>query len=255
MMLKHYSSKKMPAFSIITPTYNAMENIERSIKSVRCQKYDNYEYIIMDGVSTDCTKAVVEKYSQVDNKIKFHSEKDNGIYDAMNKGVSLATGDFCIFLGAGDTLFDESVLDDIAKELNKYSPDIIYGYAVFVDGDQMMEYRRLIDFNYTFRIRPVCHQAVFAKTDLLRQYPFDIQYKIAADQEWIMHMKKEHKDFLYVDRAISYYPRNGVSSTGEGNVSFVAEHVRIRRKYYPIRGCIMDFFRKIKSILKESELL
>ena len=234
-------------FSVITPTFNAGAEIEKTLESIFIQTDESFEYIIMDGGSRDDTKNVVEKASNNDKRIQFYSERDNGLYDAMNKGVQFAHGDYILFLGAGDTLCDENVLSDvwnIAVEMSQ--PDIIYGYVNMINKGNIQKYSRKVGLEYTLRLRPICHQAVFGKKSIVAEYPFDTNYRIVADQDWIMHMYKLKKTFFYVDRAISNYPMTGLSSNDGASVSS-REYRKLRKKYYPIRGTIMDLASRLKK--------
>ena len=116
--------KSNPRFSIITVSYNAKEDLEKSIKSVSNQTFKNYEYLVIDGNSTDGTKELLRKY---DKEINYWvSEKDNGIYNAMNKGARVAKGDYLYFLNAGDTFSDKNSLEGVSREIDN-NQDLIYG--------------------------------------------------------------------------------------------------------------------------------
>lgn len=241
----------LPKFSIITPTYNVENRITETILSVEKQTYSNYEIIIMDAKSTDNTIHILREFKKKDSKIKVVSAHDKGIYDAMNKGVMVAQGEYCIFLGAGDTLYNETVLAEIAGKIDESNPDIIYGYVMAIEDEKIFDMKRKIDYWYTLEFIPVCHQAIVAKRELLLKYPFDVKYKIAADQEWLMHMMKEKKKFMYVDVPISYYPRDGVSSSAEGGKQSVYEQELIHKKYYPIRRILKIIYKWLKKWIKK----
>lgn len=233
--------------SVITPTYNAEDRIEQTVKSVQEQDYSSIEHIIIDGLSTDRTEKKVLIAAEETNNIYFFSEKDQGLYDAMNKGVEKATGDWCVFLGAGDTLCSKNVLTRIAKEAKNSNASIIYGYVIAEKVGEIYSLIRKIDFQYTIRFLPVCHQAVFAKRELLMKEKFDLQYKIAADQDWLLRNRKKGIKTEFVDIAVANYSYDGVSSSEEGNRRYSIEQDIIHRKYYPIRGGIISWYRSKKS--------
>ena len=121
-----------PTFSVITITYNAAATLEDTIQSVITQTYHHIEYIVVDGASKDSTLQIAEKYRT--NISKLISEPDKGLYDAMNKGIGMATGDYLIFLNAGDCFHDDSTLQRIVSGLKGLElPDIIYGNTAIVD--------------------------------------------------------------------------------------------------------------------------
>ncbi len=238
--------------SVISPTFNVENEIQKSLRSVFVQSYGGFEYLIQDGGSEDGTRSVVKEYSDQDSRFKFYVEKDDGIYDAMNKAVEKASGDYCIFLGAGDRLYDADTLGELVRNLEKERTDILYGYVVEENPDgSRREFREKLDIWYTVKFRPVCHQAIVAKTDLLRERPFDITYKIAADQDWLLYMKKKRKKIKYINIPIAYYPRDGVSSSPEGGEIFKKEKKKIQMTYYPGRCFLYStYFDLKKRILK-----
>ena len=136
-------SKLTPTFSVITITYNAATTLEETILSVISQTYHHIEYIIVDGASTDETLQIVDRYRNKINKVV--SEPDKGLYDAMNKGVDLATGDYLIFLNAGDSFHADTTLQQIMQSIkSKELPDIIYGNTAIVDAQRhFVRMRRL----------------------------------------------------------------------------------------------------------------
>ena len=180
-----------PKISIVTVTYNCQDKIESTIKSIINQTYENIEYIIVDGKSSDRTCEIINLYK---DKIKvFVSEPDKGIYDAMNKAATLASGEYINFMNAGDTLFNEYVIDDIfGKENGDY--DVIAGQSEVdfddfktVSGNSHPSIRRPMSFN---------HQAVFLKLELMTKYKFDLNYKYCADRDLFARLFKG-KDIVY----------------------------------------------------------
>ncbi len=169
----------LPKISIITIVFNDESNIEKTIQSVISQDYDNIEYIIIDGKSYDNTVKLIKKYdSQI---FKWISEEDKGIYDAMNKGIDLSSGEYIIYMNSGDSFYNTSVISNIfIKNKLSHERDIVFGdtRAVFSD------YSRVIKGKYPDNLNPMSfnHQSVFVKTALLKKNKFNTVYKICSDK-------------------------------------------------------------------------
>lgn len=167
----------MNKISIVTVTFNCDSVIEATIKSVISQTYPNYEYIIIDGKSHDNTLNIIYKYkARIDKLI---SEPDKGIYDAMNKAINMSTGDWIIFMNAGDVFYS---VDAIEKIMSQYdgSADVIYGNALYLYA----HFSFIPDFPSKFdmkRFMPFCHQSTFVKTTYHKEHLFDISFKSSGD--------------------------------------------------------------------------
>lgn len=192
-------NKYTPTFSVITITYNAEKTIEDTLLSVISQAYRHIEYIIIDGASTDSTMSIVNHYK--DHITKIVSEKDSGLYDAMNKGLELATGDYVCFLNAGDSFHSPETLLQIVHNLKGNGlPDVIYGDTALVDDERhFVRMRRLsppevLNWRSFKQGMLVCHQAFIAKRSLTQ--PYDLKYRFSSDFDWCIRvMKKSH--YLY----------------------------------------------------------
>ncbi len=203
----------MQKFSIITVTYNAAEVLERTIRSVITQSYDKLEYIIVDGGSTDGTLEIINRYASEDDRIRYISEPDNGIYEAMNKGIQMATGDYIAFMNAGDLYHDEKVILDVEgfidRSLYTEPIDIIYGSIIYVDPDGVERVRLYSQFceKKLYYLLGDCinHQAMFAARKCFDDSVFDTSYKISADREWMIRQKKAGRTFRAIDRIICFY--------------------------------------------------
>ena len=199
--------------TVITISYNAFNDIEKTIRSVLDQKNVNFEYIIIDGKSSDGTIDIIKKY---DNCItKWLSEPDSGIYNAMNKGVSLATGDFCIFMNAGDCFVDDNVLFNVSRILeDKY--DIYNGNSFFVDDNNKIVCYERCRKNYPlkhFYKDSICHQATFIKTELLRKYPYDESLRMVSDWKfWLQMICFEKAKFKGINVDICCFNMNGITN-------------------------------------------
>lgn len=186
-----------PKFSIITVTYNAGELLEDTIQSVITQTYKNIEYIIIDGKSTDNTLEIIDRYRNHIQTVV--SEPDKGLYDAMNKGIAKATGDYICFLNAGDELHEDDTLQLMVHSLTSLTelPDVIYGETAIVDKEgHFLRMRRLsTPENLTWksfkRGMVVCHQAFFARRDHVM--PYDLHYRFSADFDWCIRIMKQSK--------------------------------------------------------------
>jgi glycosyltransferase involved in cell wall biosynthesis len=232
--------------SVITVCFNAENTIEKTIRSVCSQTYSNIEYIIIDGASTDKTLEIVNKYSSKISKIV--SEKDKGIYDAMNKGISLATGNIVYFLNADDYLCDDNVLSNIAQAfIEDSSRTVVYGNGLPEEVPEHIapflkkefQFKSIDDFTY----RTICHQLVFAKRSLFNDVgSFDCQYKYSADYDWLIRaFKYKPSGFFYLDRNIARYCYVGRSFQYDALTR--QENTRIRFKYFLSPRYIWYFIR------------
>ena len=185
-----------PKFSIITVTYNAGAVLEDTIQSVITQTYRNVEYIIVDGDSKDHTLDIINRYREHIHTLV--SEPDKGLYDAMNKGIRLATGDYLCFLNAGDELHEDDTLQLMVHSITGTElPDVLYGETAIVDEEgHFLRMRRLSapeDLNWkSFKDGMiVCHQAFFPRRELAE--PYGLRYRFSADFDWCIRiMKKSH---------------------------------------------------------------
>lgn len=206
---------KGPKLTIITACYNAEKTIEQTIQSVIKQTYENIEYIIVDGASTDGTMKIVEKYRKHIDKIE--SKSDKGVYDAFNKGVNISSGQYIYFLNADDYLLHSSVLSEVAKEIEqKEYPVVLYGGVIIQNHAtgyvyESLGYVSLLDIS---KGRMIPHQAIFTQRDkIIEMGGFDLHYKIAADFLLIAKLYKKYEtEFSYFSCLIANYSDDGISS-------------------------------------------
>ena len=183
--------------SIITVTYNAASVLKRTLDSVKAQSWQQIEHLIIDGASKDETISMAETYkAQCPYEVVILSEPDKGLYDAMNKGLRLATGDYLVFLNAGDTLHAADTLETIVHSAQPL-PGVLYGDTAITDEQG--------NFLHLRRLRPpkkltwksfrqgmlVCHQAFYALTDIAKNLPYDPRYRYSADVDWCIRVMKE----------------------------------------------------------------
>lgn len=198
-----------PKISVVTVCYNAADAIERTIGSVINQTYSNIEFIVVDGGSSDCTVNILRKY---DGKIsKWTSEPDKGIYDAMNKGVEFATGNWIIFMNVGDVFCNNEVLTRISKELdNNYT--FIYGNTI-CDFAGILIRRIPSSLDKIRRYMPFSHQSVFIKSDYHKCHLYDTSFSLVADYDLFYHSYLNGEAFKYVSLDVAIYEaEKGVSS-------------------------------------------
>ncbi len=222
-----------PKFSVITVTYNAAATLEDTIQSVISQTYHHVEYILVDGGSTDGTLGIINRYR--DRIATLVSEPDKGLYDAMNKGMRLATGDYLCFLNAGDSFHEDDTLQLIAHGLTGSAlPDVIYGQTALVDHEgHFVRMRRLTAPEHltwrSFRQGMlVCHQAFFAKRTLAE--PYDLRYRFSADFDWCIRIMKRATTMHNTHLTLIDYLEEGMT-TRNRNAS-LRERFRIMAKHY-----------------------
>lgn len=238
------SHNDKPLISVITVVYNSELYLEGTIQSIINQTYDNVEYIIIDGGSTDGTIDIIKKY---ENKIDYWvSQSDTGIYDAMNKGIDIATGDWINFMNAGDRFVDSTILLQISKALGY---DLVYGnHAVYKDDPSVFQITDVKYYKDTRNI-PFCHQTLFAKTELLKLNKFDIRYKIAADYHQYLVLKHLNATIHYVPVTICLYLDGGLSATSRKKLIY--EYYEITKKYNPIYAWFVKIIRLLKYMILE----
>lgn len=197
--------------SVITVCYNAVFGIEKTILSVLNQTYSDIEYIIIDGASTDGTIDIIHKYA---DKISYLiSEPDGGIYDAMNKGIKIATGEWINFLNAGDTFYYSTSIENVFSHDVLPDIDVLYGYQVhsYEYGKFVRKRLPLTFFNFGM---PFGHESSFVRAGVMKRIGFDTNYRIAADYNFFFNLYVSGKKFQAVDAIVSdFESMDGVSSS------------------------------------------
>ena len=186
--------------SIVTITYNAARTLQRTLDSVACQTYADIEHLIFDGASKDDTVAIAERYKAMSrHEVVIQSEPDKGLYDAMNKGLQKATGDYLVFLNAGDTLYAPDTIETVVKPTaNSQKPiAVIYGDTAITDAEGNFLHLRThrppeqLTWKSFKQGMLVCHQSFYVLTSLARQIPYDLQYRHSADVDWCIRIMRE----------------------------------------------------------------
>lgn len=219
-----------PKLSVITIVYNNVRDIERTMLSVLNQTYPNIEYIIIDGASTDGTKDVIYNYKS--RLAQFISEPDKGIYDAMNKGLSMATGDYVLFMNSGDEIYAPETVTEVFD--SAASADIYYGETEMFNEqwESMGQRRHCAPENFSWKSfkygMSISHQAIYVKRSIAG--PFDLQYKYSSDIDWIIRAAKNASSMVNTHMYVAKYLVGGVSK--KKHLASLKERFAIFTKYY-----------------------
>lgn len=237
-----------PLFSIITVTYNASKNIEPTLESVKAQTCKLYEYIVIDGLSTDNTVDIVKKAGI--ERCNLISEKDYGLYDAMNKGLGLANGDYVLFLNAGDSFHSPNTLEHFAEAImdNDY-PGIVYGQTDIVNSERKRISPRhftapeLLTLESFSDGMVVCHQAFMVLRKLTSN--FNTKFRFSADYEWCIRcLQRSHRN-QYLNEVVVDYLNEGV--TTQNKWKSLLERFNIMSYYY---GFFPTLFKHVKKVIR-----
>ena len=223
-----------PKFSIITVTYNAADTIEDTIQSVISQTYHHVEYIIIDGASKDNTLNIINRYQE--HITCLVSEPDRGLYDAMNKGMQLATGDYLCFLNAGDSFHEDDTLQLMVHSLRNTEklPDVLYGETELVDNEGHFVRMRRLSAPETLNWKSfrqgmlVCHQAFFARRELTE--PYDLHYRFSADFDWCIRIMKKANVLHNTHLTLIDYLEEGM--TTQNHQASLRERFYIMTRHY-----------------------
>lgn len=276
--------ERKPLFSIITVVFNDAANLEKTIKSVIEQECSDYEFILIDGGSTDGTLEVIKKYEA--HISSWVSERDKGIYDAMNKGISKARGCFVNFLNAGDLFYNKQVLSKLAAHAgaSQRPVDVLYGKALHKSSDQdKVSYVKgsRITAAALFKNVPFCHQALFVKRELFYEVGhYNTAYKVVADYEWLIryyNLTLTTDKLHFIDEIVVEYDRGGYSFKNiqkgvlekfsivqtsfkgkhylKGNIYFGIDYFRVLVVVCLYKLGVIEQYRKLKySVFQKREL-
>jgi glycosyltransferase involved in cell wall biosynthesis len=219
-----------PKISIIIPTYNSAQILETCLRSVINQTYKNIELIVVDGKSTDSTLSILEKNKEYINA--YISEPDKGIYDAMNKGIDMANGEWLYFMGSDDVLKDGTVIESVFDQVDSSKYDVIYGNVQFKHNGNAYDGEFT---SYKLLYKNICHQSMFTtKRLLLNKGKFKTVYKFLADYEFNMNWFNDRKvRRLYLDKIIAVYNENGISFN-RTDIDFCNDKHWIIKKYFSL---------------------
>ncbi|WP_343531513.1 glycosyltransferase family 2 protein [Pedobacter sp.] len=225
----------MPKLSIVTINYNNFSGLEKTFNSIFAQTYKNFEYIVIDGGSTDGSKDLIERYSE---KITYWvSETDNGIYNAINKGIEASNGEYLFFLNSGDFLFSDDTLLEFNKNANE---DILYGdikklKSKYQLDDEIKKLPYDLSFNFFYK-DTLPHQSCFIKKNLFTKYGlYDEQLKITADWAFlILAICKYQCSYKHLEKTISCYDTTGISSQPELFIEHTKERLIILERHFKL---------------------
>ena len=246
--------------SIITITYNSAKTIESTIQSVLSQTYPNIEHILIDGASKDSTPEIVQNFQNHNPSIRFISEPDKGIYDALNKGVQLASGDIIGFLHSDDFFENNRVIEDIINAFQSKNCDGLYGDLYYVSSEKttkVIRYWKSRDFNLSLIKNGwmPAHPSLFLKKEVYKKHgQFDLSFKIAADYDFMLRiLQDESLAFSYLPQVITNM-RVGGASNAFGNLVLKMKEVwkALRKNKIPLRARALFFknFSKIKQFAR-----
>jgi glycosyltransferase involved in cell wall biosynthesis len=248
----------MITFSVITVTYNAGRLCEQTFRSVSEQTHPYVEHLIMDGASKDNTLELARAYQEENSigasrhEVKVFSEPDGGLYEAMNKGLRQCTGDYVIFLNAGDVFPSSSTLEFISDAIKGVSdnalPAVLYGDTDVVDENRQVLYRRKgnvpekLSWRSFLKGMLVCHQAFYVRTDIAKLTPYDLQYRYSADVDWCIRVMKEADrqglPLLNVHAVIAYFMEGGMTTVHHRDS--LKERFRVMVTHYGIVATILS---------------
>ena len=216
--------------SIITINYNNQSGLQRTIDSVTSQSFSDIEWIVIDGGSTDGSRELIEKYKE--HFDYWVSEPDGGIYQAMNKGIEHASGDWLLFLNSGDWLFDNNVLSKVFE--TQHNADILYGDVMYhwpdARGKQLEQKPDSLSLYY-FYTDTLCHQATFYKSEIFNTHRYNENYRICSDWALYIQLLTEGYKFLHLPICITNFPQDGISTNL--NESHLAERKQVIEDYFP----------------------
>jgi len=224
----------MNSFSIIVVSYNTKKEFLKTLNSIKKQTYKKYEIIIVDGSSTDGTINLIKKIKN--KKVNFIIEKDNGIYDAMNKGIKIAKGEWALFLNSGDIFNNPDVLKKANDLIDKKS-DIVFGNAV-INNKTILYHHLSKNFSSKTIYIPFSHQSVFSKTKILKKNLFNLNYKICSDFNFFTKQYKKNKRFQKINLTIATVISAGLSDSNRFKVFY--ENFIILKKNKFLKGKIIS---------------
>ncbi|MBQ9646721.1 MAG: glycosyltransferase [Prevotella sp.] len=260
----------MTRFTVVTITYNAAAVVGRTLDSVLAQTYEDVEHLIIDGASTDETLQIVEAYKQQSDesgcghKVIVKSEPDEGIYDAMNKGLTQVMGDYVVYMNAGDAFPAPDTLEQIARRchLNELPsaelPAVLYGLTDIVDQEgRFLRHRRLqpparLNWRSFRHGMLVCHQAFYARTDLAKNLQYDTQYRLSADVDWCIRVMREADrmglPLCNINMVVANYLEGGMSIKNHRE-SLRERFTVMRRHYGLLTTCAMHVWFVVRAAI------
>lgn len=214
-------------FSIITVCRNNIEGLKATYQSIRTQSYRDYEWIVIDGASTDGTRSFLELLPP--DGCRWISEPDRGLYDAMNKGIVMAAGRYLFFLNGGDRFASSDVLKKVGQEAEK-GPDFIYGDSIERFANGRLLYKKARNSAYLWYGMFTHHQAMFYKKETVGDTRYRLEYKLAADYAFTSEFLKDAQEVVYLPFSICLFEGGGATSTGKAHFLGMREQWSVGRK-------------------------
>jgi glycosyltransferase involved in cell wall biosynthesis len=261
----------MIRFTVVTITYNAEAVLQRTLDSVFAQTYKGVEHLIIDGASKDRTLALVEAYkqksdeSETEHKVIIQSEPDHGIYDAMNKGLTQSSGDYIVFMNAGDCFPQADTLEQVVHRCKLTElptaelPGVLYGNTDVVDGDgHYLHPRRLqppakLTWRSFRQGMLVCHQAFYARTDIAKNLQYDTRYRFSADVDWCIRVMRETERMglpLYnIGMVVANYLDEG-ATTKNHKASLRERYLVMQRHYGVVQTFLLHCWFVVRAIVR-----
>ena len=261
----------MIRFTVVTITYNAEKVLQRTLDSVYGQTYEGVEHLIVDGASKDNTLQMAEAYKEKsdasgnDHKVIILSEPDHGIYDAMNKGLTQASGDYIVYMNAGDFFPQADTLEQIVQrcQLNELPsdnlPGVLYGNTDIVDGEGHYLHPRQHQPPQQLTWRSfrkgmlVCHQAFYARTDIAKNQQYDTRYRFSADVDWCIRVMKETErmglKLCNTQMVVANYTEEG--TTTQNHRASLLERYRVMAHHYgPVQTFLLHCWFVVRAVLR-----
>lgn len=239
--------------SIITVSFNAEKFIERTIQSVINQTYPHIEYLIIDGNSKDGTVGIIKKYA--DHIDYWISEPDKNLYDAMNKGIKKATGDYLWFLNSGDSIYGNNTLEKILEYSRE--ADFIYGETVIADrqGNKRGWHKKTplqneISARSLINGMVICHQSMLVKKSIAA--PFNLKWKIAADLDWTIRALKKAKTFYHFHEPVCLYLEEGLSDNFRRTA--ITERYHILVEHFGLASTLAEHIKMFMQFLRRGRV-
>lgn len=242
--------------SIVTVTYNSEKTLRDTLESVLKQTYAEYEHIIVDGLSKDNTMQIVKEYeAKYQGRLRYISEKDTGLYDAMNKGIKMATGDVIGLLNSDDILASSHVLETIAKTFAKTECDGTYANLIFMDEETMSKPRRIWKSpkGKIERGWHPAHPTLYLKREVYEKIGnFHTKFRICADYDFMLRLLKDKEIKLaYINEYLVYMRTGGTSTNGlKGYLENLKEAHQVLVENHIKHPYLVDGFRIVKTIMQ-----
>lgn len=242
--MKKNKISENPLITVVTVVYQAENEIKRTLEAVKNQTYNNFEYIIIDGKSKDSTVDIIlnymPKFQKKNIDVVFSSEKDLGIYDAMNKAVLKSTGDWILFMNAGDTFYEDTILEQLETILKTEKCDVVHGNQCWNEPNNIC----IVESNNSEDLphgQVLFHQSSLVRRDTLINNPFSLEYRIAGDYEFFLRLQQSGYSFHKINNVIANFFYGGISSTQP--ITCLKEMTKIRKKYNCIKQTKSKFIK------------